>query len=90
MLINTSKYFQMIFISIILNEHNDPCFEDKSSSLTLKYRLVHFSENSCSFLFSSSHLRWYFGLQADRLVVRSRSPSKSNIRIGAIHFYPKH
>ena len=37
----------MIFISIILNVHNGPCFEDKSSSLTLKYRQVHFSENSC-------------------------------------------
>ena len=24
------------FISIILNVHSDPCFEDKSSSLTLK------------------------------------------------------
>ena len=30
-------YFQNIFISIILNVHNDLCFEDKSSSLTLKY-----------------------------------------------------
>ena len=26
--------------------HIDPCFEDKSSSLTLKYRPVHFSESS--------------------------------------------
>ena len=31
-------------LSIILNGHNDPCFEDKSLSLTLKYRTVHFSE----------------------------------------------
>ena len=38
----------MICISIILNVHNDPCFEDKSSSLTLKYSQVHFSENSCN------------------------------------------
>ena len=35
-------------MSIILNVHNDPCFEDESSSLTLKYRPVHFSEKSCS------------------------------------------
>ena len=35
------------FISIILNLHNDPCFEDMSLSLTLKYRPVHFSESSC-------------------------------------------
>ena len=27
---HTSKYFRLIFISIILNVHNDPCFEDKS------------------------------------------------------------
>ena len=39
-----------LFISIILNVHNDPCFENKSSSLTLKYRPVQFSENSCSSL----------------------------------------
>ena len=39
-----SKYFRIIFISIILNVHNDPCFEDKSSSLTLKCCPVHFSE----------------------------------------------
>ena len=37
----------VIFISIILNVHNDPCFEDKSSSLTLKYRPVHFLEAGC-------------------------------------------
>ena len=43
-----SKYFRIILISIILNVHNDPCFEDKSSSLTLRYRPVHFFENSCS------------------------------------------
>ena len=43
--IYTSKYFQLIFI--ILNVNNDPCFEDKSSSLTLKYRPVHFFESSC-------------------------------------------
>ena len=36
-----------IFSSIILNVHNDPCFEDKSSSLTLKYCPVHFSELNC-------------------------------------------
>ena len=35
MLINTF-YFQVIFISIILNVHNDPCFEGKSSSVSLK------------------------------------------------------
>ena len=40
-------YFQIIFINIILSVHNDPCFEDKLSSLTLKYRPVHFFENSC-------------------------------------------
>ena len=42
-----SKYFRIIFISIILNVNNDPCFEDKSSSLTLRYRPVHFFKNSC-------------------------------------------
>ena len=30
-----------------MNVHIDPCFEEKSSSLTLKYLPVHFSENSC-------------------------------------------
>jgi len=48
--INTLKYFRILFISIILNVHNDPCFEDKPSSLTLKYRPVHFFENSCMYL----------------------------------------
>ena len=38
------KYLWIIFISIILNVLNDPCFEEKLSSLTLKYRPVHFSE----------------------------------------------
>ena len=33
-------------MSIILNLHNDPCFEDKSLSLTLKYRPVHFSDKA--------------------------------------------
>ena len=47
MLIYTLKYFRIISISIILNVHNDPCFEDKLSSHTLKYRPVHFYENSC-------------------------------------------
>ena len=28
--------FLVIFISIILNVHNNPCFEDKSSSITLQ------------------------------------------------------
>ena len=36
----------MIFEWIILNVHNDPCFEDKSSSLN--NRPLHFSENICS------------------------------------------
>ena len=36
MLIYTSNYFRVIFKSIILNEHNDPCFEENSSLLTLK------------------------------------------------------
>ena len=45
--ITTLKYFRKLFISFTLNVHNDPCFEDKSSSLTLKYRPVHLSENSC-------------------------------------------
>ena len=49
-----NKYFRVIFISIILNVHNDPCFEDKSSSLSLKYHPVHFSETSCTL----SHLPW--------------------------------
>ena len=44
----TNVYFRVIFVSIILNAHNYPCFEDKSSSLTLKYRPVHFSELNCS------------------------------------------
>ena len=48
-IINICKY--IIFLSIILNVHNDPCFEDKSSSLTLKCRPVHFSENSCICLY---------------------------------------
>ena len=30
-----------------LNVNNQPCFEDKSSSLTLKYQPEHFSEISC-------------------------------------------
>ena len=34
--IYTWKYFRVIFISIIMNVHNYPCFEDKSSSITLK------------------------------------------------------
>ena len=41
-----TKYFRVILLSIILNVH-DLYFEDKSSSLTLKYRPVHFSETSC-------------------------------------------
>ena len=41
------KYFWLNFKSIILNVHIDPCFEDKLSSLTLKYWAVHFSESSC-------------------------------------------
>ena len=40
------KIFQVIIMSIILNLHNDPCFEDKSLSLTLKYRPVHFSDKA--------------------------------------------
>ena len=32
-----------------MNVNNDPCFEDKSSSLTLKNRPVHFFESSCIF-----------------------------------------
>ena len=43
---------------IILNVHNDPCFEDKSSSLTLKYRPVHFSESSC---ISNRHNSYFSG-----------------------------
>ena len=35
---------------IILNVHTDPCFEDKSSFLTLKYRPVHFSKYSCMYI----------------------------------------
>ena len=46
--INKIIYIWVIFISIILIVYNDPCFENKSSSLTLKYRPVHFSEYSCS------------------------------------------
>ena len=46
MYVNT-YIFQNIFESIILNVNNDPCFEEKSSSLTLRYRPVHFFENSC-------------------------------------------
>jgi len=46
--INICKYMLKIlkknFVSIILNAHNDPCFEDKSSSLNLKYRPIHFFE----------------------------------------------
>ena len=48
MYIYSFNNFRIICISIILNGHNDPCFEDKSSSLTLKYRPVHFSKNSCT------------------------------------------
>ena len=33
-----------------MNVHNDPCFEDKSSSLTLKYCPVHFSETAVCIL----------------------------------------
>ena len=44
------KYLRIICISIILNGHYNPLFEDKSSSLTLKYRLLHFSQNSCSWI----------------------------------------
>ena len=40
MKIYTKKY--TFFLSIILKVHNDPCFEDKSSSFTLKCRPVHF------------------------------------------------
>ena len=40
------KFFRIIFKSSILNVHNDPCFEE-SSSLTLRYSPVNFSENSC-------------------------------------------
>ena len=32
--------------SIILNVHNDPCFEDKSLSLTLNNRPVHFFDKA--------------------------------------------
>ena len=39
---------------IILNLHNDPCFKDKSSSFTLKYCLVHFSETSCILSYHTS------------------------------------
>ena len=48
MLISYLEYFCLIFIlvSIILNVHIDPYFEDKSSSFTLKYRSVLFSESS--------------------------------------------
>ena len=47
--LNICKYIFKVFlsnffISIILNVYNYPCFEDKSSSLTLKYRQVQFSE----------------------------------------------
>ena len=34
-----------------MNVDSDPCFEDKSSSLTFKYRPVHFFESSCMFNF---------------------------------------
>ena len=47
MQIYTKKYF-VNFLSIILNVHNDPCFEDKSSSFTLKYRPVHFLYTFCT------------------------------------------
>ena len=45
--ISTNNKAKNKSLSILLNVHIDPCFEDKSSSLTLKYRPVHFSENSC-------------------------------------------
>ena len=39
MQIYTKKYF-VNFLSIILNAHNDPCFEDKSSSFTFSNKAV--------------------------------------------------
>ena len=33
-----------------MNVNIDPCFEDRSSSLTLKYRPVHFFESICSLI----------------------------------------
>ena len=47
MFVNTYIFFKKSNNFFILNVHNDPCFEDKSSSLTLRYRPVHFSKNSC-------------------------------------------
>ena len=44
------KYFRIFSLTNILNAHNDPCLEDMSSSLTSKYRSVHFSENSCTWV----------------------------------------
>ena len=44
---------------IILNVHNDPCFEDKSSSLTLKYRPVHFYKYSC---YRLPQIKWFINL----------------------------
>ena len=49
------KTFSTNFYKYHLNVNNDPCFEDKSSSLTLKYRPVHFFESSCRY--SSAELR---------------------------------
>ena len=42
---------------MILNVNNDPCFEDKTSSLTLKYGPVHFFESSCTINFHACTLQ---------------------------------